>query len=69
MADEQVIKAAEHFQCPSCNEVRKTDRPREVKPMRPLEQNVFEIKDSTEARHSVLSIIDMAARYQVVVRV
>ena len=31
--------------------------------------DVFELKDSVDARHSVLSIIDMATHYHVVVRV
>eukprot|EP00435_Cladocopium_sp_Y103_P000814 s912_g1.t1 len=78
MADKKVIKAAAHFQCPSCNEIKKTDRPREVKPLRPDQQlrfnnevsvDVFEVKDSIGARHSILSIVDVATHYHVVVRV
>ena len=78
MADKKVIAAAQHFRCPSCDEVKKTEQPRETRPLRPDHQlrfnhevsiDVFEVHDCREGRHAILSMVDMATRYHIAVRV
>ena len=78
LSSKDVIEAAKHFRCQSCDEVKKDEAPRVTKPIRPPSQlrfndeisaDVFEIKDSEGNRHSILNIIDMATHYQVLVRV
>eukprot|EP00435_Cladocopium_sp_Y103_P018811 s2728_g4.t1 len=75
--DKHVIKAAQYFRCPSCDEIKKQEQPRVTKPMREPHQmqfnkevsiDVFEIHDAQGGRHSVLSMVDMATHYQVAVR-
>ena len=65
MADKKVIAAAQHFRCPSCDEVKKTEQPRETRPLRPDHQlrfnhevsiDVFEVHDCREGRHAILSM-------------
>ena len=78
MADKKVITAAQHFRRPSCDEVKKVEQPRETRPLRPDHQlrfnyevsiDVFEVHDSRGGRHAILSMVDMATRYHIAVRV
>ena len=75
--DRRVIQAARYFRCPSCDEIKNQDRPRVVKPMKEPHQmlfnkevsiDVFELHDAMEARHTVLSMVDVATHYQIAVR-
>ena len=77
-ASKDILEAVPFFRCPTCEEVKKDEAPRSVKPQRPNEEMVFnfevsidvlEIHDSLGARHSILSMIDLATHYQIAVRV
>ena len=78
LCEKDVIEAAQHFRCQSCDEIKSDERPRTVRPSNPCHQvkfndelaaNVFEITDAKGARHSILSMVDMATHYHVAVRV
>ena len=78
MCEKEVIEAAQHFRCQSCDEMKSDERPRSVRPVNPCHQikfndelaaDVFEIVDVKGARHSILSLVDMATHYHVAVRV
>ena len=78
MAGKDVIEAAHHFRCQSCEEIKPNDRPRVVKPTKEnqvmrfnyeISADVFEIHDSQGQRHSILSLLDLATHYHVAVRV
>ena len=78
LAKKEVIDAAQHFRCQSCDEVKSDERPRTTRPMNPAHQirfndelavDVFEIVDVKGSRHSILSMVDMATHYHVAVRV
>eukprot|EP00435_Cladocopium_sp_Y103_P066563 s466_g28.t2 len=75
--DKHVIKAAQYFRCPSCDEIKNQDKPRVVKPMlephrmqfnKEVSIDVFEIHDAQDARHTVLSMVDIATHYQIGIR-
>ena len=75
--DKKVIKAAQFFRCPSCDEIRDKEQPRIVKPLRELHRikfndevsiDVFEVHDAVGGRHSVLSMVDVSTHYQLAVR-
>lgn len=77
-ADRDIINAVPHFRCQVCEETKKPLAPRPTKPTRPAwEQkfnyevsiDVFEIKDALGHRHSILSMVDIATKYHVAVRV
>ena len=72
-----MIKAAQYFRCPSCDEIKNTEQPRITKLMREPHQmqfnkevsiDVFEVHDAAGGRHSVLSMVDLATHYQVAAR-
>ena len=76
--DKRVIKAAQFFRCPSCEEIKDREQPRAVKPMRELQRikfndelsiDVFELHDAVGGRHSILSMVDLSTHYQLAVRV
>ena len=75
--DKKVIKAAQFFRCPSCDEIRDKEQPRIVKPLRELQRikfndevsiDVFEVHDAVGGRLSVLSMVDVSTHYQLAVR-
>ena len=78
LCEKGVIEAAQHCRCQSCDEIKSDERPKTVRPSNPYHQvkfndelaaDVFEIVDAKGARHGVLSMVDMATRYHVAVRV
>ena len=77
-ADRDVLQAAQHFQCQTCQETAKEQDPAVARPMKPsfqqvfnyeLAADVFEIHDSEDRRHSILSMVDMSTHFHVAVRV
>ena len=78
LAKKEIIDAAQHFRCQSCDEMKSDERPRTVRPINPCHQikfndelaaDVFEVVDCKGARHSILSLLDMSTHYHVAVRV
>lgn len=78
LAEKEVIEAAQHFRCQSRDEVKSDERPRTVRPANPCHQmkfndelaaDVLEVVDVKGARHSILSLVDMATHYHVAIRV
>ena len=78
LAKKEVIDAAQHFRCQSCDEMKSDERPRTVRPINPCHQikfndelaaDVFEVVDCKGARRSILSLLDMSTHYHVAVRV
>lgn len=76
--EKSVLDAVAHFRCHTCEECKKDDHPRIVKPTRPdakmkfnheISVDVFEIHDAKEQRRSILSVLCLAARYHVAIRV
>ena len=66
------LMAAKHFRCQSCEEMKRDEAPRVVRPTRPFCEarfnsevavDVFEVHDAAEKRPSVLSVVDMATHY------
>ena len=73
-----VLEAVKHFQCQACEETRNEQRPPVTKPPKPASQqkfnyevslDAFEIHDAAGHRHTILSMVDMATKYHVAVRV
>jgi len=78
LASKDLLDAVPHFRCQSCEERRKEEAPRSVRPTRSkaelkfnyeLAVDVFEVTDSKDQRHSILSMIDMATHYHIAARV
>ncbi len=78
MVGKEVVDAVKHFRCQTCEELKKDENPRSVKPTRaPFEQkfnyevsmDVFEVHDSQGQRHSILSLVDLATHFQAAFRV
>eukprot|EP00435_Cladocopium_sp_Y103_P052575 s19_g16.t1 len=76
--DRDVIHAVKFFQCEVCAETAKEEKPAIAKPPRPayqqkfnyeLSADVFEVHDSNGARHSILSLVDVATKFHVAGRV
>ena len=72
MAGQDAIDAAKHFRCQSCEEMKRDEAPRVVRPTRPscearfnseVAVDVFEAHDAAEKRPSILSVVDMATHY------
>ena len=77
-SDRDVIQAVKFFQCQVCAETAKEEKPAVTKPPRPAHQqrfnfevsaDVFEIHDAAGARHSILSLVDVATKFHVAGRV
>ena len=77
-SDADVVKAAKHFQCQTCQETEKDKDPAVVRPTRPSFQqkfnfevslDVFEVHDCQGGRHAVLSMVDTSTKFHVAVRV
>ena len=76
--EQSVINGVKHFRCQICEDLKNEEAPRSTavtKEPHKLRFNhevsvdVFEVKDAGGARHSVLSIVDLASRFQVACRV
>ena len=72
MAGQEAIDAAKHFRCQSCEEMKKDEAPRVVRPTKPLCEvrfnyevsvDVFEVHDAADKRHSILSVVDTTTHY------
>ena len=77
-SDRDVIQAVKFFQCQVCAETAKEEKANVTKPPRPAHQqrfnfevsaDVFEVHDAAGARHSVLSLVDVATKFHVAGRV
>ena len=71
-SDADVVKAAKHFQCQTCQETEKDKDPAVVRPTRPSFQqkfnfevslDVFEVHDCQGGRHAVLSMVDTSTNF------
>ena len=76
--EQSVLEAAQHFRCQACSEMQKEKEPSSVRPLKPSFQqqfnfevsvDVFEVHDCQGHRHSILSIVDNATKFQVGIRV
>ena len=72
MAGQDAVDGAKHFRCQSCEEMKRDEAPRVVRPSKPscevrfnyeVSVDVFEVHDAAEKRHSILSVVDMATHY------
>ena len=77
-ADHDVVTAVRYFQCQVCRETAKEEKPNVTKPPRPasaqrfnyeVSGDVFEVHDCEGARHSILSLVDVATKFHVAGRV
>ena len=72
MAGQDAVDAAKHFRCQGCEEMKRDEAPRVVRPTKPscevrfnyeVSVDVCEVHDAAEKRHSILSVVDMATHY------
>ena len=72
MAGQDTADAAKHFRCQSCEEMKRDEAPRVVRPTKPscevrfnyeVSVDVFGVHDAAEKRRSFLSVVDMATHY------
>eukprot|EP00435_Cladocopium_sp_Y103_P066574 s39_g28.t2 len=77
-SDGDVVRAAQHFQCQTCKELEVEKQPSSVKAIRPSFQqhfnyevsaDVFELHDCKGGRHSFWSLVDIATKFHVAIRV
>lgn len=71
-SDSDVVKAAKHFQCQTCQETEKEKGPAVVRPTRPSFQQKFNFEVSLDVfeacpggRHAVLSMVDTSTKFHV----
>lgn len=71
-SDRDVIQAVKFFQCQVCAEIAKEEKANVTKPPRPAYQQCFnfevsadvlEVHDAAGARHSILSLVDIAPNF------
>ncbi len=72
LVGKDVVDAVKHFRCQTCEEMKKDEAPRSVKPptRAPFEQkfnyevsmDLFKVHDSQGHRHRILSLVDLATQ-------
>ena len=76
LASPDVIRAAGHFRCQVCEQLKREKEPSSTRPTpealnfnEELTCDVFEVKDASGQRHSIMSLVDLATHYHVAGRV
>ena len=76
LASPDVVRAASHFRCQVCEELKREKEPAPTRPTSDvihfndeLTCDVFEVKDASGQRHAIMSLVDLSTHFHVAGRV